>query len=76
LHFEGLDPRAREGEGWEKSLSEERLKMHTTVAEWKDVGGGEEIMNFESKEMDRGSEVRCTAGRKAPTRRGRRIQRV
>jgi hypothetical protein len=63
-------------EGWERSLSEELLKMHTTVAEWRDVEGGEEIMNFESKEMDRGLEVRCTAGRKVPTRRGSRIQRV
>jgi hypothetical protein len=35
-------------EGWERSLSEELLKMHTTVAEWRDVEGGEEIMNFES----------------------------
>jgi hypothetical protein len=41
-------------EGRERSLSEELLKMHTTVAEWRDAEGGEEIMNFESKEMDRG----------------------
>ena len=34
------------------------MKMHTTVAEWKDVEGSEEIMNFESKEIDRGSEVK------------------
>jgi hypothetical protein len=38
-------------EGWERSLSEGLLKMHT-AAEWRDVKGGEEIMNFESKEMD------------------------
>ena len=38
-------------EGWERSLSEKLLKM-PTVAEWRDVEGGEEIMNFESKEMD------------------------
>jgi hypothetical protein len=35
-------------EGWERSLSEELLKMHTAVAEWRDAEGGEEIMNFES----------------------------
>jgi hypothetical protein len=35
-------------EGWKRSLSEELLKMYTTVAERRDAEGGEEIMNFES----------------------------
>ena len=35
-------------EDLEKSLSEEILKMHATVAEWKDGKDGEQIMNFGS----------------------------
>jgi hypothetical protein len=35
-------------------LSEELLKRHPTITEWRDLEGGKEIMNFEGKEMDRG----------------------